>query len=128
MNRPRRSYRSRRRLLTAIKVTALVAALGFVTVMLEEPRLTASPRHTSTSLEQRTNPTASVAEPVSGFRTSPAQSMYPTGSGEAPLNAWAEPSLSASPLPAPSSDNAVSYFPSRFAAPGGDVALQPPTF
>ena len=128
MIRPRRSYRSRRRLLTTIKVTALIAALGFVTVMLEEPKLTAAPRHASTSLEQRTSPAGSGAAPGNVSRTSPAQSMYSTGSSEAPLNARSEPSSPAAPLPAPSSDNAVSYFPSRFAAPDGEVALQPPTF
>ena len=34
---------SRRALNTTLKVAALVAALGFVTVMLEHPRLTAAP-------------------------------------------------------------------------------------
>jgi len=84
MNRPRRSYGSRRRILTTIKVTALIAALGFVTVMLEQPRLTASPSHPRTS--------------------------------------------EAAPLPAPSPDSAATYFPSRFPAPGGEVASLPPTF
>jgi hypothetical protein len=87
-------------MVTTIKVTALIAALGFVTVMLEQPRLTASPSQTRTSLEQR---------------------MVPTNSAEAPLNG-------SKPLPAPSSDNEASYFPSRFPAPGGEVASQPPTF
>ena len=39
---------SRRALNTTVKVAALVAALGFVTVMLEQPRLTASPSLYST--------------------------------------------------------------------------------
>lgn len=52
MTKPRRSYASRRRLLTTIKVAALIAALGFVTLMLEQPRLTASPSHPETSLQQ----------------------------------------------------------------------------
>jgi hypothetical protein len=69
-------------MLTTIKVTALIAALGFVTVMLEQPRLTASPSYPRTS--------------------------------------------EVAPLPAP--DNAATYFPSRFPAPGGEVASLPPTF
>jgi hypothetical protein len=84
MYRPRRSYRSKKRLLTTIKVTALIAALGFVTVMLEQPRLTASPSHPRTS--------------------------------------------EAAPLPAQSTDNAATYFPSLFPAPGGQAASEPPTF
>jgi hypothetical protein len=96
--------------------------------MLEQPRLTASPSHPRTSLEQRSDATDSgEASLLNGSKSSPAFSMYSTDSGEAPLNARPEAS-EAPPLPAPSSDNAVSYFPSRFAAPGGEVASQPPTF
>ena len=52
MTKPRRSYASRKRMLMTIKVAALIAALGFVTVMLEQPRLTASPSQPETSLVQ----------------------------------------------------------------------------
>jgi hypothetical protein len=52
MTKPRRSYTSTKRLLTTIKVAALIAALGFVVVMLEQPQLTASTTHPATSLVQ----------------------------------------------------------------------------
>ena len=81
MTKPRRSYASRKRMLTTIKVAALIAALGFVTVMLEQPRLTASPSHPATSLVQP-----------------------------------------------PSSEDAATYFPGRFAAPTGEIEPHPPTF
>jgi hypothetical protein len=70
---------SRRALNTTLKVAALVAALGFVTVMLEHPRLTASP-----------------SMPTS------------TDAGAALMN--------------------VTYFPSQFAPPSGEIEPQPTTF
>ena len=70
---------SRRALNTTVKVAALVAALGFVTVMLEHPRLTAAP-----------------SMPTS------------TDAGAALMN--------------------VTYFPSQFAPPRGEIEPQPATF
>ena len=121
----RRSYASRKRLLTAIKVTALIAALGFVTVMLEQPRLTASPSHPNTSLQQPRQGDPSL----NGSKPTLERSSYPTDSADAPLNWKAEAAPSAgAPAPAPSSENAASYFPGRFAPPEGEIAPQPPTF
>jgi hypothetical protein len=104
MSNARRSYSSRKRLLASVKVAALLAALGFVTVILEQPRLTASPTSPRTSLEQLTDAggapmTRSVSEPVA--------------SGKSQL---------------PASDHVPAYFPGQFAPPGGEVEPQPPTF
>jgi hypothetical protein len=106
MYKPRRSYSSRKRLLASVKVAALLAALGFVTVILEQPGLTASPTSSRTSLEQ----------------------LYPTNGGSAPMSrSMSEPAASeksqlpvAEPLPA--------YFPGQFAPPAGEVEPLPPTF
>lgn len=107
MTHSRRSYSSRRRLLTAVKVAALLAALGFVTVMLEQPGLIASPSNPKTSIEQ---------------------SMYPTTSGGAVMTrSVSEPAASVeSRLPA--ADYQPTYFPGRFAPPSGEVESLPPTF
>jgi hypothetical protein len=107
MNRSRRSYSSKRRLLAAVKVAALLAALGFITVMLEQPGLIASPSHPKTSIEQ---------------------SMFPTDSGSAVMTrSVPEPAASVeSGLPA--SESLPTYFPGRFAPPSGEVESLPPTF
>ena len=59
MTHSRRSYASRRRLLASVKVAALLAALGFITVMLEQPGLIASPSNSRPSIEQSMYPTDS---------------------------------------------------------------------
>jgi hypothetical protein len=107
MTNSRRSYSSRRRLLSSVKVAALLAALGFITVMLEQPGLIASPSNTRTSI---------------------GQSMYPTDSGGAVMTrSVSEPAASVeSRLPA--ADDLPTYFPGRFASPGGEVEPLPPTF
>jgi hypothetical protein len=106
MSKPRRSYSSRKRLLASVKVAALLAALGFVTVVLEQPRLTASPTSPRASLEQ----------------------LYPADAGGASVTrSVSEPPASAkSQLSA--SDHLPAYFPGQFAPPGGEVEPQPPTF
>jgi hypothetical protein len=106
MSKPRRSYSSRKRLLASVKVAALLAALGFVTVVLEQPRLTASPTSPRASLEQ----------------------LYPADAGGASVTrSVSEPPASAkSQLSA--SDHLPAYFPGQFAPPGGEVEAQPPTF
>jgi hypothetical protein len=107
MTNSRRSYASRRRLLASVKVAALLAALGFITVILEQPGLIASPSHPKTSIEQ---------------------SMSPTDSGGAgSTRTMSEPAASVeSRLPA--ADYQPTYIPRRFAPPGGEVESLPPTF
>ena len=109
MSNPRRSFSSRRRLNASVKVAALIAALGFVTVMLEQPRLIASPSTPSTSIEQ---------------------SLYSTDAGGATMTrSMSEPAASGeSRLPASASEYLPAYFPSQFAPPGGEVESQPATF
>ena len=106
MTNSRRSYASKRRLLASVKVAALLAALGFITVILEQPGLIASPGNSRTAIEQ---------------------SMYPTDSGAAVMTrSMSEPAASVeSRLPA--ADDLPTYFPRRFAAPGGEVESLPPT-
>jgi hypothetical protein len=92
---------TRRRLNTSIKVAALVAALGFVTVVLEQPRLTASPSRSGATIEQ---------------------TLQPTGTGGAPMTRSASE-------PAASGDSRLPvYFPGQFAAPGGEIEPQPTGF
>jgi hypothetical protein len=107
MTHSRRSYSSRRRLLSSVKVAALLAALGFITVMLEQPGLIASPSNSRASIRQ---------------------SIYPTDSGGAVMTrSVPEPAASVeSRLPA--ADYLPTYFPGRFAPPGGEVESLPPTF
>jgi hypothetical protein len=106
MSKPRRSYSSRKRLLASVKVAALLAALGFVTVVLEQPRLTASPTSPSTSLEQ----------------------SYPTDVGGPPMTrSMSEPAASGKSQ-LTGSEHLPAYFPGQFAPPGGEVEPQPPTF
>jgi hypothetical protein len=106
MSSSKRSFSSSRRLNTSIKVAALIAALGFVTVMLEQPRLTASPR---TPIEQ---------------------SLYSAGSAETPASVGrSEPAASGQTrLPASASEYLPAYFPSQFSPPNGAIEAQPPTF
>ena len=106
MYKPRRSYASRKRLLASVKVAALLAALGFVTVILEQPGLTASPTSSRTSLEQ----------------------LHPTDAGSAPMSrSMSEPEASEkSQLPA--SEPLPAYFPGQFAPPAGEIEPLPPTF
>ena len=106
MTNSKRSFASRRRLNTTLKVAALIGALGFVTLMLEQPRLTASP-------------TRSVE-----------QSLYQTGSaGTSAARSMSEPAASgATPLPESASEYLPAYFPRQFAPPGGEVDAQPPSF
>jgi hypothetical protein len=104
MTKPRRSYSSRKQLLASVKIAALLAALGFVTVVLEQPRLTASPTSPRTSLEQ----------------------LYPTDAGGAMTRSMSEPASGKSQLPA--SEHLPAYFPGQFAPPSGEVEPQPPTF
>lgn len=98
MSKPRRPYSSRKRLLTSVKIAALLAALGFVTVMLEQPRLIASPSNPATS----------------------EQSPYRTDAAGAPMSRSMSERAAAESLPA--------YFPGQFAPPGGEVEPQRPTF
>ena len=109
MFKPRRSYSSRKRLLASVKVAALIAALGFVTVMLEQPRLTASPSNPGTAVEQ---------------------SPHRTDAGGAPMSRSALQSAASgdSRLPGSTSEHLPAYFPGQFAPPGGEVESQPPTF
>jgi hypothetical protein len=109
MSNPRLSYSSRKRLLVSVKVAGLLAALGLVTLVLEQPGLTASPTSPRTSLQE---------------------SQYPTDAGAAPMGLSAsEPAASGeSLLRASASEQLPTYFPSQFAAPGGEVEAQPPTF
>ena len=106
MSKPRRSYSSRKQLLASVKIAALLAALGFVTVILEQPGLTASPTSSRTSLEQ----------------------LHPTDAGSAPMTrSLSEPAASAkSQLPA--SEPLPAYFPGQFAPPAGEAEPLPPTF
>jgi hypothetical protein len=107
MTHSRRSYASRRRLLASVKVAALLAALGFITVILEQPGLIASPSNSRTSIEQ---------------------SMYATDSvGAAMTRSASEPAATVEPR-SPSTDDLPTYFPRRFAPPGGEVESLPPTF
>ena len=105
MYKPRRSYSSRKRLLASVKVAALLAALGFVTVILEQPGLTASPTSSRTSLEQ----------------------LHRADAGSAPMSrSMSEPASEKSQLPA--SEPLPAYFPGQFAPPAGEVEPLPPTF
>ncbi len=96
MSKPRRSYSSRKRLLASVKVAALLAALGFVTVVLEQPRLTASPTSPRTSTEQ----------------------LYPTDAGSAPMTrSMSEPAASGK-----SQLQALDHLPAYFPGPA-DVLI-----
>ena len=107
MTKSRRSYSSRRRLLASVKVAALLAALGFITVILEQPGLIASPSHSRMSIEQSMYPTDSVGAVMTRPVSEPAASV------ESRLQV---------------ADDLPTYFPRRFAAPGGEVDSLPPTY
>jgi hypothetical protein len=107
MSHSRRSYTSKRRLHTAAKITALIVALGFVTLMLEHPRLTASPSHPRATIEQSLQAIGTDDAPLARFEARPA----------GPLE---------SPLPSSASENPPADFSWRFALPSGEV--EPPAF
>ena len=94
------SYASRRRLSTMTKVAALVAALGFVTVMLERPQVTSSPRRSSTAIEQSIQATDAAAAAPSRFASDEALTSGPATKH----------------LPA--------YFPGQFPLPDGTIEPQ----
>jgi hypothetical protein len=106
MYKPRRSYSSRKRLLASVKVAALLAALGFVTVILEQPGLTASPTRSRASLEQ----------------------LYSADAGGAPMTRSLSEPRTSEKSQSPASEPLPAYFPGQFAAPGGEVEPLPPTF
>jgi len=91
---------------TAAKVTALIAALALVTLMLEHPRLTASPTHPRATIEQSLEAVDSGEAPMARFEARPA----------GPLE---------SRVPSPPSDPPAD-FSWRSALPSGEV--EPPAF
>jgi hypothetical protein len=107
MSHLRRSYTSKRRLHTAAKVTALIAALGFVTLMLEHPRLTAAPSHPRATIEQNLEAIDSGEAPMAGFEARPAGALE-------------------SRLPSLASENSPADFSWRSVLPSGEV--EPPAF
>jgi hypothetical protein len=106
MSRSKLSFSNRRRLNTSIKVAALFSALAFVTVVLEQPRLTAAPNHPRASTEQG---------PYQASERVPADV------------ATASAATTALSVPKPS-ESLPTFFPGQFAAPSGPVDTQPPTF
>ena len=106
MYKPRRSYSSRKRLLASVKVAALLAALGFITVILEQPGLTASPTSSRASLEQ----------------------LYSADAGGAPMTRSLSEPAASEKSQSPASEPLPAYFPGQFAPPGGEVEPLPPTF
>lgn len=87
MSHSRRSYTSKRRLHTAAKVTALIAALALVTLMLEHPRLTASPTHPRATIEQNLEAIDTGEAPMTRFEARPAgplESRLPLSASENP--------------------------------------------
>ena len=107
MSHSRLSFSKRRRLNTAIKVAALLAALAFVTVVLEQPHLTASPKQPRATVEQ----------------------SYYSAPDQPPAAAMAELAKTGETrLPGSASEYPPSYFPGQFAPPRGEVEAQPPSF
>jgi hypothetical protein len=104
MSHSRRSYTSRRRLQTTAKVAALIAALGFVTAMLEQPRLTASPSRASVTVEDSLQ--------TAGRGTAAGTVSEATATGE-------------TPLPASASGHLPAYFPGQFSLPDRAIEPQP---
>ena len=92
----------------ALKLAAVVAAVGFAVLALEQPRLGAAPTGA------RGNDT----------------SLYMTDAGGSPvLSRPAESAANAdSKLSPTTSEYLPAYFPSRFAPPSGDIEPLPPTF
>jgi hypothetical protein len=106
MSHLRRSY-TKKRLHTAAKVTALIAALGFVTLMLEHPRLTAAPSHPRATIEQNLEAIDSGEASMTRFEARPA----------GPLE---------SRLPLSASENPPADFSWRSVLPSGEI--EPPAF
>jgi uncharacterized membrane protein len=104
MSHSRRSYTSRRRLQTTAKIAALIAALGFVTAMLEQPRLTASPSRASVTVED------SLETSVPGTAASAVSEAAATDE---------------TPLPASASERLPAYFPGQFSLPDRAIEPQP---
>ncbi len=96
-----RSQTSRSRISTMAKVAALIAALGFVTLMLERPQLTASPRRASATMEQ---------------------SIQMSDVGGAPGAYTSDESSTTAQQPLPA------YFPGQFSLPDGTIEQQPTGF
>ena len=99
---------TRYRVGAAFKLAAVVAALGFAVLAIEQPRLAAAP---------------------SAARGND-MSLYMTDAGGSPvLSPPAEPAATSdSKLPPTASEYLPAYFPSRFAPPSGDIEPVPPPF
>lgn len=96
------------RLGASFKVAVIVAALGFVALAVEQPRLAAAPANAK-------------ANDASLYLTDPV--------GSPMLSRPSQPAATAqSQLPATASESLPAYFPSQFAPPSGDIEPQPPTF
>lgn len=102
MSNSTRSHTRRSRMSTMAKVAALIAALGFVTIMLERPQLTASPKRSNATIEQSIQASVDARAPSSfasdGSQSSTAQQRLP------------------------------SYFPGQFPLPDGTIEPQPVGF
>jgi hypothetical protein len=77
---------------TTAKVAALIAALGFVTMMLEQPRLTAAPSRSSATIAQSLEAGDDVAAPASLSASNSLPAYFP--------GQFAPPKGEAEPLPA----------------------------
>lgn len=107
MSHSKLSFAKRRRLNTAIKAAALVAALAFVTVVLEEPRLTASPKQPRETAERSLN----------------------AGRDQAKGAATAEPERAGESMArASASEQSSLFIPGQLGPPRGEVEAQPPSF
>ena len=98
-----RSQTSRTSISTMAKVAALIAALGFVTLMLERPQLTASPRRASATMEQS----------IQMQRCRRSAGRFTSDESQSSTTAQ-------QPLPA--------YFPGQFSLPDGTIEQQPTGF
>jgi hypothetical protein len=106
----KRTRSSRKRLHMTVKVAALIAALGLVTIMLERPQLTASPHRSTVSMEQESlGAVDRVARPAGDSASEPEASDE-------------------SALPAAAATHAPSYFPGQFPLPDGRIDPQPVGF
>jgi hypothetical protein len=106
MSSSKRSYHSKRRLHTTAKLAALIAALGVVTMMLEQPRLSVLPRHSAASIEQ------SIQSAYGGAAAAPRSASESTAPEESPR----------------ASKHLPVYFPGAFPLPDGEVEPQPTGF